>query len=414
MSLIGEYKFECNEGLLILHPNLRHMQCFLVADSGVIPLCPRHDVRSGQYLLPFGHRRSMDNILNIVDSLTDRIVQTVSRFRKNKAALLKICFNVGRPAVELMEDCPALISLIAARLDSNLPVREYAEKAMHLTLRKRKEILSFFSYPSSASVIRLLRKIPASDTGPAHLEAFRKILVDGNSRKIKILRHAKHINRLVLHLLSDKYFPSRVHPSLVLEAGELTNPEEMEEVWLQISEMDRIIEAAPLELNVPVLRRLESLESVHDMLVAEYREARRYREIVELTFPKPPLPGMELAGEENVPHGIFPLQNGIDLLCEGLEMEHCIATYAHQIAGEMGRLYAYHVQLPGKAPATVLIRNNLWHDTPRLEEIRGHHNSAADPAVRLFVNNWLAKRKTGQDRHDEVYIGEPSVPDREA
>lgn len=414
MSLIGEYRFECNAGLLILHPNLSHVQCLLKHPSGIIPLCPRHDPASGQYFLPFGYSRSMDNILNIVHSLTQRILQGVSRFRKNKAALLKICYNVGKPAVELMEDCPALISLIAARLDSNLPIREYTEKAMQLTRRKRREILSSFSYPSTESVIKLLRKIPAPDADPDHLETFRKIILDGNPRKIKILRHAKHINWLVLQLLSEKYFPSRVHPSFVLETGELADPEAIEEVWLQISEMDRIIETAASELYVPVLRRLEFLEPVHDILVDEYLEARRYREIVKLTFPEPPLPGMEIANENNSAYGIFPLKNGFDLLSEGLEMDHCIATYAHDIVEENGWLYAYHVQLPGKPPATILIRSNPLHETSRLEEIRGHNNSPVDPAVKLYVNNWLTKRGAGQDRKNEGYNGEPTVPDQEA
>ncbi|HHO48963.1 MAG TPA: hypothetical protein ENN06_11025 [Desulfobacteraceae bacterium] len=398
MSLIGEYTIECNEGRLILHPNLPHAQCLLSHPAGILPLCPRYEPESGQYLLPFGYSRSMDTLLHIVDSLGDRILQGVSRFRKNKAALLKLCFNAGRPAVELMEDCPALIGLIAARLDAALPIREYTEKAAQLVRRKRKEILSSLSYPASRSVIRLLRKIPAADRESAHLEAFRKIIVAGNPGKIKILRHALHINWLVVQLLSEKYFPARVHRSFVLETGGLADPEAIEEVWLRIAEMDRIIETAGCELFVPPLRGLESLEPVHDILVDEYLEARRYKEIARLTFSEPPLPGMEIANDTAVSCGVFPLKNGMELLSEGVEMDHCIATYAHDIVEENGGLYAYHVQLPRKPPATFLIRKSPLHGTMRVQEIRGRSNSTVDSAVELFVNDWLARSEAGRDR----------------
>ncbi|MFA7455660.1 MAG: hypothetical protein WCZ10_14485 [Desulfobulbaceae bacterium] len=398
MSLIGEYTFECKEGLLILHPNLRQAQCLLRHPSGILPLCPRYEAESGQYLLPFGYSRSMDALLRLVDSLGDRILQGVSRFRKNKAALLKFCFNTGRPAVELMEDCPALIGLIAARLDATLPIGEYTEKAARLVRRKRGEILSSLSYPASKSVIRLLRKIPAADCESAHLGALRNIIVAGDPAKIKILRHAQHINWLVLQLLSEKYFPARVHPSFVLETVGLADPEAIEEIWLQIAEMDRIIETAACELYVPALRRLESLEPVHDILLDEYLAVRRYREIAGLTFPEPPLPGLETANVNTVPCGIFPLENGRELLREGAEMDHCIATYAHDIVEANGELYAYHVQVPRRPPATVLIRRNPLHGTSRVQEIRGRGNTSADPEVELFVNDWLARRETDQDR----------------
>ncbi|MFA5719073.1 MAG: hypothetical protein WC952_15295 [Desulfobulbaceae bacterium] len=398
MSLISEYRFECKEGVLILHPNLRQAQCLLRHPSGILPLCPRYEPESGQYLLPFGYSLSMDALLRLVDSLGGRILQGVSRFRRNKAALLKFCFNAGRPAVELMEDCPALIGLIASRLDATLPIGEYTEKAAGLLRRKRGEILSSLSYPASKSVIRLLRKIPAADCESAHLEALRNIIVTGDPVKIKILRHAQHINWLVLQLLSEKYFPARVHPSFVLETGRLADPEAIEEVWLQIAEMDRLIETAACELHVPALRRLESLEPVHDILVDEYLAARRYREIAGLSFPEPPLPGLETANDNTVSWGIFPLKNGMELLREGVEMDHCIATYAHDIVAANGELYAYHVQMPGRPPATVLIRRNSLHGTSRVQEIRGHGNTPVDPGIELFVNDWLVRREAGQDR----------------
>ena len=391
MSLLGEYRFECNNGLLIIHPNLCHPRCFLVNSSGTIPLCPRYDLESGQYLLPFGYSKSMDSILNIVDSLSAKIFHSVSCFRENKARLLKICFNVGKPAVELMEDCPAIISLIAAGLNAKMPVREYTEQAKYLVRQKRKKILSYFSYPSSKSVIKLMRKIPAPDTGLSYLESFRKIMLEGDPKEIKILQHAEHINWMVLHLLSGGYFDSRVRASFILEIGRLTEHEELYEVHRQISEMDRIIDAADGELTVPALTNLKSLEIVHDRLVSEYMEVKKYKEIIKMEFPAPPLPGMEIANEEKGRYGIFPLKNGIDLLCEGLEMEHCIATYAHKIVEENGWLYAYHVHLPNKPPATILIRNNPCLGKAQIEEIRGFHNSQVDPAVEFYVDNWLAK-----------------------
>lgn len=409
MSLIGEYRFECDNGLLIIHPNLGHVRCFLRNSSGTVLLCPRYEPENGQYLLPFGYSKSMDSIRSIVDSLAAGILQTVSCFSENKASLLKICFNVGKPAVELMEDCPAIISLIAGGLDANLPIHAYLEQAKYLVRQKRKKILSYFSYPSSKSAIKLMRKIPAPDSGLRCLESFRGILDEGNPGKIKILQHAEHINWLVLHLLAGGYFALRVRASFILEAGKLTDPEEMYAVNRQISEMDRIISAADGELTVPVLTNLKSLETVHDRLAAEYREVKKYKEIITLEFPEPPLPGIKIANEENGRYGIFPLQNGIDLLCEGREMEHCIATYAHRIVEENGWLYAYHVHLPNKPPATILIRNNPCLDKSQIEQISGCHNSPVDPAVELYVHNWLSQHGTKKSGRDKGYTEEPHL-----
>lgn len=408
MSLSGEYRFECNDGLLILHPNLRHVRCFLENSNGTVPLFPRHNLESGQYLLPFGFSGSIEHIQNIVDTLSERILRNVSCICENKALLLKICFNVGRPAVELMEDCPALLSLIASRLDSNLPIREYTERATCLVGQKRKKILAQFSYPSSTSVMQLMRKIPPQDSGMRYLESFRKILLQGNPAKIKILRHAAHINWLVLHLVSGGYFDSRVRASFVLATGRLTAREKIYDVYQQIAEMDRIIDAANGELTVPALTNLKSLKTVHDLLVAQYMAVRDYSHILELEFPEPPLPGMEIANEGNVRYGIFPLKNGRELWKEGLQMQHCIATYAHKIVKENGWLYAYHVHLPNTRPATILIRSNPSRGKSRLEEMSGYRNSAVDPAVRFHVNQWLAgcAKKGGKQKG---YTEEPLV-----
>jgi len=397
--MIGEYIFESNIGHLIIHPNLSHVRCYLKNQSGFVQLCPRCNPETGQYLLPFGYSRSLDSLRNIVDSLLGRILEAVSRFRENRASLLKLCLNTGLPSVEIMGDCPALISLIASRLDAITPVSEYTDTARYLVRLKREHILSYFTYPSSKSIIKMMRKIPASDSGLANLEEFRKIIEDGNPWKIKVLQHIEIINWLVLHLLSGRYIESHIRPSFVLDIGG-TDPDEIFDISLKLSENQRILASAGAALKVPRLTTLCDLERVHDRLVADYMEVMKYSDIVELKFPEPPLPGVEVAGEDNGSHGIFPLENGLALRDEGLRMNHCIATYAHEIAEENGLLYAYHVDLPYKPLATVLIRRNPCSWIFEVEEIRGFHNAPVDPDVELYVHNWLSKQGVANERDE--------------
>ncbi|RJX18603.1 MAG: hypothetical protein C4575_10500 [Desulforudis sp.] len=408
MSFIGEYRFECNEGRLILHPNLCPVRCFLSNESGLVQLCPNYDPEDGQHLLPFGYRRTMDWLQDILNSYAGRILEAVSIFRENKASLLKLCFNAGKQAVELMDDCPALISLIAARLDPIESIHEYTDQARYIVQLKREHILSYCSYPSSRSTIKMMRKIPASDSGLAHLELFRKIIVEGKCWKIKVLQHADRINWLVLHLLSGGHFESHIRPSFVLDVGRVTDPDELFEAYQQISEIQRIVTPPRIRLKIPCLMKLQDLGRNHDRLVAEYMEARKFDEILELEFPEPPLPGVEISGEDNGSYGIFPLANGRALRDEGLRMNHCIATYAYDIVLENGLLYAYHVDLPSKPPATVLIRRNPCSWTLEVHEIRGFHNAPVNPDVEFYVNEWLAKQGAIKSGKDQGYTEAPS------
>lgn len=408
MSFIGEYRFNSNAGRVILHPNLCPVRCFLSSESGLIQLCPNYDPEDGQHLLPFGYRRTMDWFKNIVDSYGGRILEAVSAFRENKAALLKLCFNAGKPAIELMDDCPALISLMAFRLESVKQIHEYTDRARYLLRQKREHILSCFSYPSSRSVIKMMRKIPASDSGADYLELFKKILDERIPWKFKVLQHADHINWLVLHLLSGGYFESHLRPSFVLDISKLTDSDDLFEASRQISEIQRIVTPPRIRLKIPCLMKLQDLERNHNRLVAEYMEARKFDEILELEFPEPPLPGVEISVEDNGSYGIFPLANGRALRDEGLRMNHCIATYAYDIVLENGLLYAYHVDLPSKPPATVLIRRNPCSWTLEVHEIRGFHNAPVNPDVEFYVNEWLAKQGAIKSGKDQGYTEAPS------
>ena len=93
--------------------------------------------------------------------MLDRLLQAVSRVPVQQGCLLRFCVDGGIPAIELLEDCPAMALLLAMKVEYTPSVEEYQRTVVALVGSKRDEILSHCSYPSSKWVVRLLRKIPA-------------------------------------------------------------------------------------------------------------------------------------------------------------------------------------------------------------------------------------------------------------
>lgn len=400
--LRAEYRIRVVGGQLIIQTRQGTTSIWLVGSEGRKRLIPLMVAERRQLSLPFGRDGAVASLHHLVAQCASRVLSMVSQFTEHEEQLLALCFNAGVPAVEMLEDCPALAFLIATRIESTLRPEEYQDNALALLRRKRHHLLGHFAYPATKQAARLMRKIPPGECSNSLMQHFQCILRQGGPKKIKLLSHLGSINRLVLHALCtplplQSLFGMRFYE----DASRLNDPERMQLTGDLLREIQRLLEAGPVEPGRLVrINSLHALDAVHEQVVQQLTERNWVNDRVRhMILPFPPLSPLRLDEEDGTNYGIFPLDSNWALWSEGVAMHHCIASYLGEIQAGGGRLYAYHVALPGEQPATVLIqrRQGWW----RIREFRGPFNAEVSERTTAFVRDWLDRenRKTVINEH---------------
>jgi len=397
MSLCPEYYIDCNYGTLIVRPAGKIAGFWLRNDNGVFCLSAEKENRFNQLMLPFNHIRQLEPLKQLLQNISPRIMRGMSQFKSGQRGILRFCINGGLFALELVEDCPALAYLIVYRLIPKTPTKTLADGLLIILEQKRGEILARMNWPSDKGVIKLLRKIPAQECCADLFHDLRKLLTSGNQNKIKLLRHLPVLNRYVVKLLNDKELSLYFANSFYKELSQIDLADDPPEGWEVLDFKKYLIDAITNGFHLSPLRSLADLDDLHGKFITWLANANFNEKIKDLVFPPPPLPKTIIKIENNEQFGVFPIETGADLWREGVEMNHCIAGFAQDIDRAKGWRYAYHVNLPGEPPATLMIRS--YGDDWEIEGLQGKHNTEVSSSVDHWVNNWLTSQ-TCQLRDD--------------
>jgi hypothetical protein len=238
---------------------------------------------------------------------------------------------------------------------------------------KRRDTCKLLGFPGTESVVRILSKVAPEACNIALLMRMRRRINDASL--VKILSHITRIGEAEMQLIA--YWEPSPHASVPLFLELAAEPKgDFLRLLRLLADTERMMEQS--EQIFPHLRSVAEVELCHLRLI----RIQNRREVPELTFPAPPVPGTAT---------IQPLVNPMELLEEGRAQRNCVTTYARDVASG-GWLYFYRVLEPERA--TVSIRHN---ETWELDQIAGPGNSEVSNATRSEVEKWLSRTQPLDD-----------------
>lgn len=263
-------------------------------------------------------------------------------------------------AYDLHVSNPALCYALASSWVFHKPaVLQPMRAARSLIRKKQKDILRWLGFPATDAVRKILRKIPSSALSVETLLYLRDTVRD--PARVKTLCHLPRLNTGALRLVTS----NRLAPLLtyrLLEDVALNVADNGEHhthrILIDTFRMDRRLGGERCPRRFVSLRHLEQ---VHNNLAEEFNilvrqqelenpnEGRGSRPELPDNFPTPPFAGTA---------SIQPISTPAELLQEGIEMKHCVASYTWDVAE--GLEYIYRVLEPVRATMSICARGNTW------------------------------------------------------
>jgi hypothetical protein len=307
------------------------------------------------------------------------------QFQSRRWHLLNLWLRVpgGR---ELFDDVPALAWLAASSwCYKQSPVQKPFRSLRTLTRQPRRHLLAWLDLPQSDGVIKLLRQVDPSDLNPMQAEAICRVLRDEQRRKWwQNLPHASD-PRAVHWMAYGMPLSFRLIRS-INEQGTVGGPEHGMPVDRVLQDTRRLIRTLGMDAGRDELARIESPERLleaHDRLVRDLTRRQAGQQdgtgFQASAWPKPlppPVPPAEW---------LHPISTYPDLLQEGTDMNHCIASYAEEIVARRFYVYAVHHPLGRATLGLQRVAPQTWV----LDDLRGQHNAVVLAAVHTAVTDWL-------------------------
>ena len=128
-------------------------------------------------------------------------------------------------------------------------------------------------------------------------------------------------------------------------------------------------------------KTVAALERLHDRLVVNLNDGRS-KELIRderghpLSIPTPPLAATE---------HILPITSQVELIEEGREMHHCIASHLKSVVD--GKFAVYRMIAPERLTIEVLVRDG---GQVFLREVRGKYNRPPSSASMTVIEKWFS------------------------
>lgn len=331
---------------------------------------PRPEPARRQLMLPMEHPPRMPTRRELGDqkrrsfesfrfALPRSLARGIESFDTEQFAMIEM-FAKDVHFGDLLGSNPALAFGLAQLGDAGLVSAPQAEIAARL------------GFDRSKATARALRKMPAQSVSRAALRHLRTALRDPDDAAW--LAHLPRINAGVLALIGDRSLRSWLTPSLLEEVAASKDERHRARVAHVMGDVLALHRDLRGEQRPPVFRSIEVLRETQQVLGAEFAKHRE-RGILQLRFPRPPVPGNE---------SIVPLTLPRDLIAEGARQRNCVASYAPAVADR--RTFVYRVLAPERA--TLSLRRGsggAWE----VSELYLSCNQPVAPRTRRAVEAWL-------------------------
>jgi hypothetical protein len=143
------------------------------------------------------------------------------------------------------------------------------------------------------------------------------------------------------------------------------------------------------------INTVKQLQTLHDDLSREYQEHQEEIELKRnsLPYPEPPLPPVLISEkEEEVLLGLRPLLNSAQVVREGGEMHHCVASYKD--SPRNGSTFLYAMVYPERGTVMISCHGDHEHGNYNrwnLTQAYGVCNRRLQPETYGLIESWLQK-----------------------
>ena len=313
-------------------------------------------------------------LADFFDRIPPEIRHALLQYSDRKWHLLNL-FARCPGAFDLHVSNPALFYALASHWVFHKPaVRQPMRAARSLVRKKQKDIQRWLGFPATESARKILRRIPRMALSVENLLYLRDTLHD--PERAKILAHLPRINAGALRLINDRRLMDHLAPRVIEEVGNDPENDDYANTYrmlIDLFRMNQQLRAGPLPICFHSLRRIKEL---HDELATRLDDAEYYDDDLAepVVFPPPPYHGTET---------IVPISTPDELRKEGREMQHCVGSYARNVA--RGGCYIYRVLSPVRATLSITIRAGNWS----LDQIQMASNKPVPREIREKIGQAL-------------------------
>jgi len=237
-----------------------------------------------------------------------------------------------------------------------------------LVQQPRVEILRQLGLAESASAVRILSRTRGRMRTRQDLHAICRVLQDDH-----LLSHLRHLQQpTIAAFLMVDYMPETIWPRLL----KMLHPNDgMAKVKALSTLVSRLRDLGARCQQLRSLNQFEQLQATFDRL--------RERQNLHLAcyyqkklgpYPPAPVPGNEY---------VKPLISWRELLREGDEMRHCVASHAERVSS--GEIFIYRVELDQRLTLSLRKSSDGWV----IKELKGFANSIPDEREARMVQKWL-------------------------
>jgi hypothetical protein len=299
------------------------------------------------------------------------VLDLVGRFEERQWHVLQLLARCPG-ADDLVRSNPALAFAIASNWVFHKPAVKQPLRAARRLLRiRRRDAAAWLGFPGTESAARTLARVEAAAVSLKLAFDLRRALLDPQADRL--LRHLQRPVRGALRLIVSPELRPYFTPALLEEIAAAPGWSGSLRAWGLLR--DGIEMSAQLHRRVPRFSSTERLERWHDDLMEDMNADARAA-YLELRFPLPPIPGTD---------AIEPLVTPRDLLEEGRQMRHCVASYARRVA--QGESYVYRMRAPERATLEVTPTRHGW----QLAQIHGRQNAPVLPETQKAALRWLER-----------------------
>lgn len=301
-------------------------------------------------------------------------VSIISRFQYLQTALLKICAESVR-GIQMLQSNPCLLWIVIDFANKNF----FSVEQVHFLLgAKRKNILIDTVGSMPDGVEKFISKIVILTGEKSELDLIQRIILDKSM--IEAYAHWSQIPIQALYI-SERY-PVLCGAGYLLEWCS-ENKGRMSSYLSGITDLEKRVEdtiSLGLALNIKSANKIVKachtimqLENLHDQWTETLNKSRKYYE-PDIEFDRPIINEVE---------GVKWLSTANSLVDEGIEMNHCIATYVNK--ARRGLSIIFSVSVPERATVEIREGNGGYV----LVELKRKNNLEVSEETKEKIQQWL-------------------------
>lgn len=298
-------------------------------------------------------------------TIPQKVLDAVINLPSLRCTLVELAVN--KPKIrDLLISNPVLLWRL---LDANILSTEVTPHREILLNQKQRDLCKLLGLDGTKQQVNLLKIATQRQLSRDQLLTYIELIRDTEARQF--FSHQKSVTPEIINVLkNNSWLVSCKARELI---PELCSPE-----WRRtFDDVLRMLEdISPLRLCTST----RALQRLHDRLVEDLNERRGTKLIRDKDGQPKPLPDPPLQSN----HSIQPITRQMDLIKEGREMKHCIASHLFNVVS--GDYAVYRMVEPERLTIEILVTQ--WGQC-FIKEVRGKGNKLPSAEAMQIIEQWF-------------------------